>query len=46
MYWKFATLEGWRAKGHQNQNANQPADTANGAERVERVGKKTGTPGD
>ncbi len=43
MYWKFAALEGWRAKGRQNQNANQPADTADDAERAE---KTTGTPGD
>jgi hypothetical protein len=43
MYWKFATLEGWRAEDHQTQNANQPAD---GAERAERMEKTTDTPGD
>ena len=43
MYWKFAALEGWRAKGRQNQNANQPTDAADDAERAE---KTTGTPGD
>jgi len=46
MYWKFAALEGWRAKGRQNQNANHSNDTADGAERVERMEKTTGTPGD
>ena len=46
MYWKFATLEGWRAEDHQNQTINQPADTADGAERLERVEKTTDTPGD
>ena len=43
MYWKFATLEGWRAKDRQNQNANQSTDAADDAERAE---KTTGTPGD
>ena len=44
MYWKFASLEGWRAKGDQNPIADQPGNSENGEDREKRAGSTTATP--
>ncbi len=44
MYWKFATLEGWRAKDDQNPIADQPGNSENGEDREKRVGSTTTVP--
>jgi len=44
MYWKFATLEGWRAKDDQNPIADQPGNSENGEDREKRAGSTTATP--
>ena len=44
MYWKFATLEGWRAKDDQNAIADQPDHSENDEDREKRAGSTTATP--
>jgi hypothetical protein len=44
MYWKFATLEGWRAKDDQNPIANEPDHSENDEDRGKRAGSTTATP--
>ncbi len=44
MYWKFASLEGWRAKDDQNPIADQPGNSENGEDREKRVGSTTTVP--
>jgi len=47
MYWKFATLEGWRAKDGQDPNTDQPGDSENSedqAKRTESAATKTDGP--
>ncbi len=44
MYWKFATLEGWRAKDDQNPIADQPGNSENGEDREKRAGSTTTVP--
>ena len=44
MYWKFATLEGWRAKEDQNPIADQPGHSENDEDREKRAGSTTTVP--
>ena len=44
MYWKFATLEGWRAKDDQNPIADQPDHSENDEDRKKRAGSTAATP--